>query len=80
MITFLRFAPWVAIILAVGLLLYMVRENGKTTALQNIERQNNDASTRANETVLDYDACLDAGRLWNFGTGKCVRRAGRDRD
>lgn len=76
----MRFAPWVAAIVAVGLLLYSAREQGRNSALEDVKDQNNDASTRANETVLDYDACIDAGGLWNFGTGKCVRRAGRDRD
>lgn len=80
MILFLRFAPWVAIITAIGLLLYMVRENGKTTALQNIERQNNEAATDANKAALDFDACIDAGGLWNYGSGKCVRRSVRAGD
>lgn len=44
---------------------------GGAGTLNSIERQNNEAARRADESALDYDACRDAGRVWNFGTGKC---------
>ncbi|WP_234846033.1 hypothetical protein [Sinorhizobium meliloti] len=38
-----------------------------------IERQNNEAANRAHSRRNDYDSCLAAGGLWNFGAGKCDR-------
>jgi hypothetical protein len=46
---------------------------GGAGTLNSIERQNNEAARRADESALDYDTCRDAGRVWNFRTGKCGR-------
>lgn len=75
MITLLRFAPWVAVVLAVGLALYTAREQGRQSALEALKDQNNDATTAANKADTDYVDCLAAGGLWNFGTSRCVRRS-----
>lgn len=58
-----------ALLMAAAVWLY--REGGEDTRNAN-ERQNNEAATRADEGALDYDACRDAGRVWQFGSGKCV--------
>ncbi len=66
-----------AIILAVGAWLYRSGGDGVRNAF---ERQNNEAATRADEGALDYDACRDAGRVWNFGAGKCAGPEARGRN
>lgn len=48
-----------------------IRADGARSVIQAIERQNDDATNRAQEKRLDYDTCIDAGRLWDFGTEKC---------
>lgn len=59
-----------AAILAVALWIYRAGGEGVSNS---IERQNNEAARRADESALDYDACRDAGRVWDFGAGKCGR-------
>ncbi len=59
--------------------LWIYREGGEDTRNAN-ERQNNEAATRADEGALDYDACRDAGRVWSFGAGKCLRFEARGRN
>ena len=66
-----------AIILSAGVWLYRSGGNGVRNA---IERQNNEAATRADEGALDYDACRDAGRVSNFGAGKCAGPEARGRN
>ncbi|MBW9090822.1 hypothetical protein JNB91_23710 [Rhizobium wenxiniae] len=61
-----------AAILAVALWIYRAGGQGVSNS---IERQNNEAARRADESALDYDACRDAGRVWDFRTGKCGRSA-----
>jgi hypothetical protein len=58
--------------------LWIYREGGEDTRNAN-ERQTNEAATRADEGALDYDACRDAGRVWSFGTGKCLGPEARGR-
>lgn len=48
-----------------------IRDQGAADVRNSIERQNNDAARKANDAVLDYDGCRDAGRVWDFGTGQC---------
>lgn len=50
-----------------------IRADGARSVLHAIERQNDDAANRAQEKRLDYDSCLDAGGLWDFGTEECHR-------
>jgi len=61
-----------AAILAVALWIYRAGGEGVSNS---IERQNNEAARRADESALDYDTCRDAGRVWDFGSGKCGRAA-----
>lgn len=61
-------------------LVHEIRADGARSIANAIERQNNDAQSRAREKRLDYDSCLDAGGLWNFATGECSgpQRRGRN--
>lgn len=68
----------VAAIAAVGVIIFVfhkIRESGADSVRAAIERQNNEAGKAADDAVLDYDACRDAGRVWNFGSGRCERPA-----
>lgn len=59
-----------AILSALAAAIYCAGGEGVQNAT---ERQNNDAARHAEESALDYDACRDAGRLWDFRSGKCGR-------
>lgn len=48
-----------------------IREDGAQSVTTKIERQNNEAASHAHSKRTDYDSCLDAGGLWNFGAGEC---------
>ncbi|KQX55448.1 MULTISPECIES: hypothetical protein [unclassified Ensifer] len=48
-----------------------IREDGARSVITKIERQNNEAASRAHSKRIDYDSCLDAGGLWNFRAGEC---------
>lgn len=78
--------PWSKLLIG-GLLLagitwlvQEIREDGARSIANTIERQNNDAQSRAREKRLDYDSCLDAGRLWDFTSSQCAgsARGGRN--
>ncbi|ARO22963.1 hypothetical protein TAL182_CH01150 [Rhizobium sp. TAL182] len=57
---------------AVLFIIHKIRESGADSVRAAIERQNNEAGKAADASVLDYDACRDAGRVWDFGAGRCV--------
>ncbi|WP_245278342.1 hypothetical protein [Ensifer aridi] len=57
-----------------------IREDGAQSAKTAIERQNNEAANRAHSKRTDYDSCLAAGGLWNFGAGECDGPKKRRRD
>lgn len=59
--------------------LWLYRKGGEGV-INSIERQNNEAARRADESALDYDACRDAGRVWDFRAGKCTRVAAGGRN
>jgi len=66
----------IAAIAAVGAIVFVlhkIRESGADSVRAAIERQNNEAGKAADDAVLDYDACRDAGRVWDFGAGRCQR-------
>ncbi len=69
-------------LLLVGLawLIHEIRADGARSYANAIERQNNDAQNRARERRLDYDSCIDAGRLWDFASGQCSGPARRGRN
>lgn len=50
-------------------------QRAEDDVLNQIERQNNEAAQRADESALDYDACRDAERVWDFRSGRCLRTA-----
>lgn len=66
-------AKYVAIGAAILFIIQMIRTDGAQSLQNKIERQNNDASENAEIARLGYDDCIDAGRVWNFGTGRCER-------
>lgn len=68
------------VVAGVAWAVHEIRKDGARTYANTIERQNNDAQSRAHEKRLDYDACLDAGRLWDFLAGQCsgIARRGRN--
>ncbi|OCO98934.1 hypothetical protein BC374_25865 [Ensifer sp. LC13] len=78
--------PWsklvVGSLLIAGLawLVHEIRADGARSITNAIERQNNDAESRAREKRLDYDSCLDVGRLWDFASGQCSGTARRGRN
>ena len=38
---------------------------------QSVERQNNEAGDQSDRARSDYDACIDAAGLYDFGAHKC---------
>ncbi|MCF6370689.1 hypothetical protein [Rhizobium halophilum] len=64
-----------AILLILALFVGWIWDKAGDDALNKIERQNDEAAQRADEGAPDYDACRDAGRVWSFRTGKCLRPA-----
>jgi hypothetical protein len=71
--------PWSKIlggVLALAAITWVVleiREDGAQSVKTAIERQNNEAASRAHSKRTDYDSCLVDGGLWNFGAGECDR-------
>ncbi len=61
-------------------LIHEIRADGARSYANTIERQNNDAQSRARGKRLDYDSCLDAGGVWDFASGQCSRAARRGRN
>ncbi|MDX0849170.1 hypothetical protein GOD74_12190 [Sinorhizobium medicae] len=61
----------VLVLAAITWVVVEIREDGARSAKTAIERQNNEAANRAHSNRNDYDSCLAAGGLWNFGAGEC---------
>lgn len=70
----------VATIFILALIVFGIYRAGGDGVRNATERQNNEAATRADQGALDYDACRDAGRVWNFGAGRCGGSAPGGRD
>ncbi|VTZ59872.1 hypothetical protein EMEDMD4_1280059 [Sinorhizobium medicae] len=51
------------------------REDSAQSAKTAIERQNNEAASRAHSKRNEYASCLAAGGLWNFGAGTTALRS-----
>ena len=45
---------------------------GGAGTLNSIERQNNEAGNASDRARSAYDVCIDGGRVWDFGSGKCA--------
>lgn len=73
----LSVAKWVAIGVAILLVVKVIRDDGAQSVKNSIERQNNAAAQKSDTARLGYDDCLDAGRVWNFGAGECAGPAQR---
>lgn len=70
----------VAICAALLFLYAEIRDQGAAGVRSSIERQNNDARNAADDARGNYDDCLGAGGLWNFGAGRCDGPAPRRGD
>lgn len=68
----LRLAGGALVIAGAAWLVHLIRADGARDFQSGIERQNNDAAIQADGAVLDYDRCHDAGRVFDFRTGKCA--------
>ncbi|WP_244563632.1 hypothetical protein [Ensifer aridi] len=61
------------LVAAIAWAVLQIREDGAESVKTAIERQNNEAASRAHSKRNDYDSCLAASWLWNFGAGECDR-------
>lgn len=52
-------------------LIHHFREDGADSVRRATEKQNNEAADNADKGSLDYDACRDAGRMFDFRTRRC---------
>jgi len=75
----LSVAKWVGIGVAILLVIKVIRDDGAESVKNSIERQNNEAAQKSDTARLDYDGCLDAGRVWAFESGECAGPAQRGR-
>lgn len=71
--SWLSLARWIGIIAAFAFLYWMIFDQGADSVRNAIERQNNEAARNADDRRLNYDQCIDAGRVWDFGAGQCRR-------
>ena len=50
-----------------------IQDNAQDELRDEITEQNKDASDAADKADLNRANCVDAGRVWDFGTSKCRR-------
>lgn len=62
----------VALIAAV---IFLVDRRATDRALEDVERQNNEAADQSDRARGAYVVCIDGGGLWDYGAGKCKRAA-----
>ena len=60
-----------AIIAALGSAAVWIYQQGGKAVVIETERQNNAAGNLSDKARSAYDKCSDAGRLYDFATGKC---------
>lgn len=70
----------VLVLAAITWVIVEIREDGARDTKNEIERQDNESASRAHSKRNDYDSCLAAGGLWNFGAGECDGPQKRRRD
>lgn len=63
-------AAVVALLLIASAFAWVYRQGGGN-ARSSIERQNNEAGNQSDDARSRFGACLDGGRVWDFGAGKC---------
>ncbi len=74
---YLKLGILVVVALVAATFVTTIYKSGADSVRTSIERQNNAAGKQADDRALDYDACRDAGRMWNFGAGRCGGPASR---
>lgn len=80
MFTTPRIVGFAAILFILSLTAAAIYRAGGDGVRNAIERQDNVAASRAEKGAFDYDACRDAGRVWDFRAGKCGRVSTDSRD
>lgn len=71
-----------AAVVAFGLLAWGVAHiynKGKESVRNEITRQNNEATGRANDANMSWRDCVDSGRVYDFATSHCSGSAAGDR-
>lgn len=78
--TYLKVGIYAALLLIVIFVGMLLIEHGSNSALEEVNKTNEKAATKAEGAALNYDDCRRAGRLWNYGSGKCggVASSGRN--
>lgn len=59
-----------AVVLAIAALLWY-GHGQRQSVRDEIQRQNTTAGDKADDARNAYDLCVDAGRVYDFATGKC---------
>lgn len=60
----------IAAVAATGVWVY---QSGRDNALDDVEDQNDEAGNAAIEGADSWRVCIDAGGVWDFGSGECLR-------
>lgn len=67
----LKFALAVAALVATGVIVNRIWQEGAETVRTAVERQNNASGDQSDNARGGYDLCVDGGGVWNYRTGKC---------
>lgn len=54
-----------------GYVIHRERQDAAQEALENVRKNNEKLGKAAESGALDYNACRDAGRLWNYRDSRC---------
>lgn len=68
---YVRLALVAALVLAVGVAGYLLYSRGEDNAFDQIEEENDKAGSAAIDSALDWRSCIDAGGVYDFGSGQC---------
>lgn len=72
MIPWPKIALGALILAALAWAVIEIRQDGAQSVRNSIERQNNEAAGQSDTARSNYDRCLDGGRVWDFGAGRCA--------
>lgn len=71
------------IVLLVGIAVAVIkwnRDDAANDAREAVRRNNDKLGQAAEGGAIDYDDCMRAGRMWDFGRSRCGRTAPGARD